>query len=205
MHKSCLEDPDVKNCLKAMNAMFLYNGFSARRKAVGTVTKPPRSRAWIFLIAAALVLISCHENSSGQAGATKQEAAVAQDSLPQPKVSINVNRRYDDKGNLIGVDSTYSSFYSNIEGDTARMDSLMKNFDRFFDQNHAGGFNHHFNTLFFNDSLRYPDFFHNDFFMKRYELNDPFLRDMMQRMDSIKNEFYREHRDLKGPQKKKTS
>jgi hypothetical protein len=188
-----------------MNAKFLYNGFSARRKAVDRIQKPTRTAAWIFFITAALVLISCHENSSGQTEANKHKSVAAQDSLSKPRVSINVNRRYDDKGNLIGVDSTYSSFYSNIEGDTSRMDSLMSSFDRFFDQHHAWDFNHRFNTLFFNDSLRYPDFFHNDFFMKRYELNDPFIRSMMQRMDSIKNEFYREHRDLKGPQKKKST
>jgi hypothetical protein len=51
-------------------------------------------------------------------------------------------------------------------------------------------FNNEFKPLFFNDSLRYPDFFHHDYFMKRYELNDRYMRDMMHRMDSIKNKFY---------------
>jgi hypothetical protein len=41
--------------------------------------------------------------------------------------------------------------------------------------------------------LRHRDFFHDDFFLKRYELNDSYLRDMMRRMDSLKNNFYREH------------
>jgi hypothetical protein len=42
----------------------------------------------------------------------------------KPKVAIKVNRRFDEKGNLIGFDSTYTSYYSNISGDTAQMDSL---------------------------------------------------------------------------------
>jgi hypothetical protein len=41
--------------------------------------------------------------------------------------------------------------------------------------------------------MRYPDFFHGDFFMKRYELNDDYLKGMMHRMDSIKNRFFSEH------------
>ena len=53
-------------------------------------------------------------------------------------------------------------------------------------------FDRQFNNLFFQDSLLYPDFFHKDFFQKRYELNTPYLRDMMQRMDSVKNSFYRD-------------
>jgi len=73
------------------------------------------------------------------------------------------------------------------------MDSLMSSFNRYFKRDHSLPFDRDFNSLFFNDSTRYPDFFHNDFFLKRYELNDSYLRDMMNRMDSIKNRFYYEH------------
>ena len=114
------------------------------------------------------------------------------DSLDKPKVDIKVNRHYDDQGNLIGFDSTYSSYYSNIKGDTGKMDSLMRGFDMFFNRNHSSFFNKQFDPLFFRDSLRYPDFFHKDFFLKRYELNDWYFRDVMKRMDSIKNKFYEE-------------
>jgi hypothetical protein len=54
--------------------------------------------------------------------------------------------------------------------------------------------------FFFNDSLLYPDFFHKDYFMKRYELNDDYFRNMMERMDSIKNRFYKEQ--SRKPEKK---
>lgn len=149
---------------------------------------------WVFLMAASLIISSCNEKTSGQHSEKKEKSAsVAKDSLNKPKVNIQVNKRFDDKGNVIGFDSTYTSFYSNVQGDTARMDSLMKSFDRHFNRDYSSFFDNQFNSLFFNDSLRYPDFFHNDYFMKRYELNDHYFRNMMERMDSMKNRFYQEH------------
>lgn len=131
---------------------------------------------------------------------TKDKSTAINDTLNKPNVNIQVNRRYDEKGNLIGFDSTYSSFYSNVKGDTAEMDSLMHSFDTYFFRNHSSFFDRQFSPLFFNDSLRYPDFFHKDFFMKRYELNDQYLRRIMQSMDSIKNRFFQEHsRTWKDP------
>ena len=78
------------------------------------------------------------------------------------------------------------------------MDSLFRSFDSHFDLGKTSFFgrdlfSRDLDSLFFNDSLRYPDFFHDDFFLKRYELNDSYLRNMMRRMDSLKNDFFREH------------
>jgi hypothetical protein len=145
------------------------------------------------LATVALVASSCKQESHGQDTATlKKNKSEQSDSVAEPKVNIKVNRTYDDKGNMIGFDSTYSSYYSDVQGDTSRMDSLIKNFDAYFGNHYSRLFDKQFNTLFFKDSLRYPDFFHDDFFMKRYELNDRYLRGMMQQMDSIKNRFYRD-------------
>lgn len=157
----------------------------------------------MLITATSIMISSCHEKTNGQDTQDRKtdQASVAQDSLNKPKVNIKVNKHFDDKGNLIGFDSTYSSFYSNVKGDTAGMDSLMNRFDRYFNRNHSSFFDSQFNSLFFTDSLRYPDFFHRDFFMKRYELNDDYLKGMMRRMDSIKNRFYqdlhRKQRDSK--------
>lgn len=146
-----------------------------------------------FIILTGVFIISCNEMGKGQDLTNPEDhLTAAADSLNKPSVNITVNKRYDDEGNLIGMDSTYSSYYSNIEGDTARMDSLFFNFDRLLNSHRPSMFDDNFNDLFFNDSLRYHDFFHDDFFMKRYELNDAYLRDMMRRMDSLKNQFYEE-------------
>lgn len=171
-------------------------GLSARRKTIRTTSHLPPSPFWIFIVGALFILSSCHEKSSGQHSA-KLEKEQHEDSLVKPKVNIKVNRHYDDKGNVVGFDSTYTSYYTNVAGDTAQMDSLMNRFDRYFNLNHSSFFRNEFNPLFFNDSLRYPDFFHDDFFRKRYELNDEYLKGMMQRMDSIKNEFYRDESSKK--------
>ena len=133
-------------------------------------------------------------SDNGQDGAEiKKKSTALSDSLNKPKVNIQVNKHYDGKGNVVGFDSTYTSFYSNVDGDTLKMDSLMRSFDSHFNIGKTSFFSKSFDSLFFNDSLRYPDFFHNDFFLKRYELNDSYFRDMMHRMDSLKNNFYRQH------------
>lgn len=144
--------------------------------------------------AMSVLLFSCDKTTNGQdrAIAKSNQTSVSKDSLNKPKISVEVNRRYDEKGNVIGFDSKYSSYYSNVKADTAQMDSLMHRFDRYFNFNHSSLWDRQFNTLFFNDSTRYPDFFHDDFFMRRYELNDQYFRGMMNRMDSIKNRFFKE-------------
>ena len=175
------------------------NGLVARRKTI-----KPRTQFWNFAPIIALLLLllsaSCNHGTGGKerVADTAQKLAIA-DSLYKPKIDIKVNRRFDRKGNLIGFDSTYSSYYSNVMGDTSRMDSLIGKFDAFFNSRHPSFLRNEFNPLFFNDSLRYPDFFHDDFFLRRYELNDEYMRGMMKRMDSIKNDFYKnEGRHTKG-------
>ena len=165
------------------------NGLSARRRTMDRNKNVLIIGVILFICT---MLISCNEKSKGQdfKDRDKNTASVMKDSVNKPKVNIQVNKHYDDKGNVIGFDSTYSSYYSNIEGDTMKTDSLFQSFDRYFDTNHSLFFKDRLNNLFFNDSLGYPDFFHKDYFMRRYELNDDYFKDMMQRMDSIKNRFY---------------
>jgi hypothetical protein len=172
------------------------SGLSARRRITTTKLQNfiPQARTWcIYLVVAGLVLSSCHEKSNGQTSAAVK--TVSPDSTYKPQVNIKVNRHYDDKGNVVGFDSTYTSYYSHVKADTAQMDSLMHRFDNYFNRNHFSFFRQQFDPLFFNDSTRYPDFFHKDYFLKRYELNDAYMRNMMQRMDSIKNKFYKDNSD----------
>ena len=186
-----------------MNGVTEQRGLSARQKITKNFSNGRFSLHpfWMF-VAVALAISSCQTNGQHDAE-SKKETAARLDSLNKPKVNIKVNKHYDDKGNVVGFDSTYTSFYSNIDGDTARMNGLMRSFDSHFNLGTTSFFGRDFDSLFFKDSLRYPDFFHNDFFLKRYELNDPYLRNMMHRMDSVKNNFYREHslREKRGDPK----
>ena len=178
-----------------MKSLFKRGALSARRGVTNRIKSGIFTAGTLgkLITVFALLLSSCDRDSRSQTADLKGNQS---DSALKPKVDIKVNRRYDEKGNMIGFDSTYTSYYSNISGDTTQMDSLMGSFDRYFWEDHSSFFKKQFDPLFFNDSTRYPDFFHNDFFMRRYELNDPFMRDMMRRMDSIKNNFYKEHRKL---------
>jgi hypothetical protein len=194
------------NYSKTMKSVTKRYGLSARRKTTVKASKkgPIIKPLWILFTLASLVLFSCGEKNNTQSSAelAESKSSIVQDSTVKPKVNIKVNKHYGPKGNVIGFDSTYSSYYSNMRHDTVGMDSLMRNFDRYFNSNHASFFNKEFKPLFFGDSLRYPDFFHSDFFMKRYELNDAYMRNMMHRMDSIKNNFYHDRsktgKDLRG-------
>jgi hypothetical protein len=140
-----------------------------------------------------ILVASCHDKTKGQVSDTKGgDSTALSQSFIKPKTDVTVNRHYDNKGNMIGFDSTYTSFYSNVQGDTTQMDSLMSRFNRYFSNSHSHWFDSRINSVFFKDSLRYPDFFHDDFFIRRYELNDMYFKDMMRRMDSVKNRFYQE-------------
>jgi len=180
------------NCLKCMDKQHDQTGLVARRRTNNRLTKFTGLSGGIIACMAMILFAAC-KPPAGEKEKTG-DTAVAQisaDTTYKPKVDIKVNRRFDGKGNLIGFDSTYSSYYSNVMGDTSMMDSLMGGFDMFFKNQHSSFLNNGFRPLFFNDSSRYPDFFHNDFFLRRYELNDPYMRDMMKRMDSIKNDYYK--------------
>ncbi|HEY5749780.1 MAG TPA: hypothetical protein VIU12_27120 [Chryseolinea sp.] len=177
-----------------------HDGLSARQWAIEHPRKgfeggdrvATRFLCGILLASAALAFPGCHHNSQGQDKGSSKEgtSSLIPDSTAKPELNIQVNPRYAPDGALTGFDSVYSSTYS--YGDTTGMNSTMKNFDRYFKRNHAFGFDRQLNSLLFPDSLGSPDFFHDDFYMRRYEMQDPILRNMMRRMDSIKNHFYRE-------------
>jgi hypothetical protein len=210
LHGSCLWVFELDFFAKAMNTIQKGNGLPARQQTM-YYPAPAALKVGCFFsaitlciaaLAIGVVATSCSQDTRGQDTANLKKSSAPPDTVGKPDVNIQVNRRFDDKGNLIGFDSTYSSYYSNVNGDTLHMDSLMKSFDTYFDRHHSRLFDRQFNTLFFKDSTRYPDFFHDDFFMKRYELNDLYLRGMMQRMDSIKNQFYNDaHRSGNGKDK----
>jgi hypothetical protein len=105
-----------------------------------------------FIFISMMLVTSCQQTSNGQSKVKhKKEQAHVQDTV-KPKVSISVNRHYDDKGNLTGFDSTYSSFYSNVKGDTSGLHSLLN--DRsLFNGTGMSLFRDPFKSPFLNDTL----------------------------------------------------
>jgi len=112
----------------------------------------------------------------------------------KPQESVIVNRKYDENGNLIEFDSTYTSYYSSFEGDTIRIDSIINQFPDFFNDEffrlRSGSI---FDPFFGQDSALHSYFFHDDFFEQQFiNQNEDMIR-MMQEMDSIKNIYFKRH------------
>ncbi len=126
------------------------------------------------------------------------------DSSVKPKIDVKVNRQYDDKGNLVKFDSTYSYFYSSPKGSMhLGNDSVFSSFRSFFEKSYPNIMDRNNRNIFFNDSLFKYDFFNDDYFQKRFELNNKIFENMYQQMDSIKKGFLKE-KYPNGYQKKKT-
>ncbi len=112
-------------------------------------------RIMIIALAVSMTLMSCN-------GQTKEANKQNKDISPQ--TNIKVNKQYDKNGNIIRYDSTYSSYYSNIKGDTSLKDSIFKisrtGLIRVFFSNQP-----FFKNFFFEDTLLKYDFYKKDFFI----------------------------------------
>lgn len=121
----------------------------------------------------------------------KKEGTVEEEKKAQPATNIIVNKEYDEDGNIIKYDSTYSYYYSNIEHNEFAGDSIMKLFKERFNNRYFFSEDPFFNKLFFQDSLMQFDFYKKDFFRNRFLDNWEHMDQLFHEMDSIKNNFFR--------------
>jgi hypothetical protein len=155
-------------------------------------------RIGILAVAISIILNSCNGQKK------TEETEMLLDTIT-PKTNIIVNKEYDDEGNLIRYDSTYSSYYSNIETDTLLRDSVFNNFKNFFNHNYGFSNQPYFNNFFFEDSLLKYDFYKKDFFYNRFQENMERMDKLFFEMDSLKNSFFyrqfQENKNTKDPKK----
>jgi hypothetical protein len=158
-----------------MTSSLFPNGLPARQWTILGIV------AAVLIITAFVILTSCKEKmNDGQIAGNKDP--VRRDSLYKPRIDIQVNKHFDKKGNMIGFDSTYSTFYSNMPADTIRKNGGPHAFnDPFFFKPYNGPF--------LNDSSDQRDFFRDDFFFKPYDFRDDQMR-LFRHMDSIRNHFF---------------
>jgi hypothetical protein len=132
----------------------------------------------------------------------KQKTETARDSA-NPKTSVTVNKKFDDKGNLLRYDSTYSYHYSTPFGNRSiGADTLYRHFKSWYlGSSYDSLFNRRLGDLFFNDTLFKYDFLQPDYFSKRFELNQSYLQNMLRQMDSLKSDYL--NRDFPQGQIKK--
>lgn len=116
---------------------------------------------------------------------------IKKDSLKsnEPKVDIKVNKKYDDYGNLIQYDSTYSYVYSSPDMSSNDFDSIIGNFKPFFYNNIPDVFGNSFDDFFNSGTFSNEDFFKNDFFENQLLNHSKMMEEMISKMDSIRNEY----------------
>jgi hypothetical protein len=139
-------------------------------------------RIIIISVAISLTLLSCD-------GQTKNKSD-NQAKSPAPQTNINVKKEYDKNGNIVKFDSTYSSYYSNIKGDTAMRDSIFNKFKNQFNKSYSFSNEPYFKDFFFADSLLKYDFYKKDFFYNRFRNNMQKMDSLFRGMDIMKNDFY---------------
>lgn len=141
--------------------------------------------AWTAIM---LNLSACNGQPTTDGRTTSADTLAANSDTPQ--VDVRVNKRYDEHGNLIAYDSSYTSVYQSRSGDAAFMDSVFKDFMPGFGMRYPFLNDPGFNSLFFPDSSFHQDFFNNDLFQKRMEMNQRYMQRMMEQMDSLKNQHF---------------
>jgi hypothetical protein len=163
-----------------------------------------------FVSVLAVLFLSCNgqtlrnrtQSKKGNDQLSSSELNLA-DTVNRPKVKVNVNKRFDDKGRIVQFDSTYSYFYSSPGGTAhSNNDSVFNNFQSFFNKSYPSIFKDQNRDIFFNDSLFKYDFFNDDYFLKRYQLNQKNFEGFYKRMDSLKQNFM-QHAYPNGYQKKR--
>jgi len=150
-----------------------------------------------LIVLSTLFLTSC--NAQTKKEFAKELTDVSKEKI-QPKIDYKVNKEYDENGNLIRLDSTFSYYYSNINKDVMINDSIFKKFNDYFSINSS------FNNLRFDDFFKQDDyleehFFKQDFFRGDFDKNQKLINKMLQRMDSLKNKFFLEQFPLEDKKK----
>tara|TARA_R110002124_G_scaffold184823_3_gene352252 strand:+ start:1032 stop:1478 length:447 start_codon:yes stop_codon:yes gene_type:complete len=145
----------------------------------------------IFIYILAFTFFSCQGQNS-----TKNDSGIKNDTI-KPQTSIKVNKEYDEKGNLISIDSTYTSFYSNIKNDSI----LEKNIFNQFHKNFKSQFNQPIDSLFFKgffngSPFKMEDFYTNDFFSNSFLQHQKEIEKIFKRMDSVKNRYYKNQNEF---------
>ena len=110
-----------------------------------------------------------------------------------PNTNVKVNKEYDENGNLIRYDSTYSYFYSSTEGDTLQIDSILRHFRNRFNEHYFFSEDPYFKELFFEDSLMPMDIFKQDFFENIFKFHRERMDTLFMDMDSLKNYYFRDY------------
>jgi hypothetical protein len=146
----------------------------------------------VIIMLLSLITAGCHGQKKVNEKAQQQIAL--NDTTDKPKVEVKVNKKYDDKGNLVQFDSTYSYYYSSpgFKRNSISSDSLFGSFKMPLRNQYDSLMDQNMNNIFFNDSMFKYDFYNSDYFSKRFHLNIPKFEELYKEMDSIKSDMFRQ-------------
>lgn len=141
----------------------------------------------VFLSVLLLAFITGSNAQSNQ-GASKSDTSNNHQNIPN--VTYKVNKKFDDKGNLISYDSSSVwSYSSNGNRHNAEEDSVMMAFKKQFDSSFPSIFRNSFGNPVWNNSCFFRDFTSSDYFRQKWEQHYYNMENMMQQMDSLRNSF----------------
>jgi hypothetical protein len=116
----------------------------------------------------------------------------------QPQIHSNVNREYDDKGNVIRYDSTYTWSWSNMDTTgTMLADSMLSGFSPLGDKNFMNPF-----STFGNDSP-FLEQFSNPFLNDSLSDIGKQIQRMMKQQEEFSRQFMQPNPLIPAPQDKK--
>ena len=149
----------------------------------------------VILFSVLFIFSSCN----GQEVKEKTNEGEANLNEVKPKESWSVDREFDEDGNLIKLDSTYSWSFSSDgkEISSKTVDSLMNSFRSRFDSDFPSKINKNFFDFFAQDSFGEKSFLQDDFFMNNWNSRMEEMEKMMKRSDSIHKFFLDGFRDKK--------
>ncbi|GAA3521639.1 hypothetical protein GCM10022393_40070 [Aquimarina addita] len=121
-------------------------------------------KKYVLLFMIGLVSVNCNSQDSEIKNTESKE--IDEKVVKEPKGNWEVNKEFDENGNLIRYDSIYS-WSSNDKYDNLSLserDSLMQSFKSRFFTKFSGFKNQGFEDVFSKDSLFSNHFFNDDFF-----------------------------------------
>lgn len=142
----------------------------------------------LIVISFLMVMSSCNaqdKNNSKELTLTEPSVKMT-DPRTKPDICYKVNKQYDDKGNIIRYDSTYSYSYSGAKGANLDLqkDSVFSNFKSHFGNSSLSLFDSPGAGFFPKDST-FVSPFDDKYFEKQMEMNQKMMQQFFQHFNAV--------------------
>jgi hypothetical protein len=142
----------------------------------------------LILFSFLLMMSSCNaqnkKDTDKELSLNSSEGRATQPSA-KPDVRFKVNKQFDEKGNLIGYDSTYTYSFSGAGQNDTDMKQIFDDFPSQFDSS-MGFFKFPGRFSAPRDST-YTSPFNDAYFQKQLEFNDKLMQQLLQHFNSLKD------------------